>query len=454
MAPKKRPSRVRPKSPARVRTKKRQRRERAHGNHDLLGLGLLAVGPLPRGRHLARGQRRHRRDDDRRLARRALRDGADRRPHRLPRARRAHDRPCVARGREAVPHRSRPRLRRRAHAPRRGAGRRLRQRLGRRSSAAWSAGRGRSSSASSSSGAARSCSPAPPSARSCAARPTSPATPPAPRSARSRPSASRPGTTCPGARPSTRSRTAMPAREPPVDGEAAYPDVVGDAPPLQPVLVDQLDPRRGERPRARARDRRRAGAADPLRLAQQRAAPRLPASRTPTSCAARGRTRASPARPPSAPPRRSCRRSATSGSTRPSSARSSGPRVTRYELQLAPGTKVGKVAGAQGRPRLRARHDRDPHPRADPRQAGRRRRGAQPLAEHRHARRHLRRAARRRRARSPSGSARTSPARPSTPTSPACRTSSSPARPARGSRAASTRCSARSSCARRRTTCA
>ena len=44
MAPKKRPSRVRPKSPARVRTKKRQRRKRAHGNHDLLGLGLLAAG--------------------------------------------------------------------------------------------------------------------------------------------------------------------------------------------------------------------------------------------------------------------------------------------------------------------------------------------------------------------------------------------------------------------------
>jgi DNA segregation ATPase FtsK/SpoIIIE, S-DNA-T family len=43
MAPKKRPSRVRPKSPARVRTK-RQRPGRAHGNHDLLGLGLLAAG--------------------------------------------------------------------------------------------------------------------------------------------------------------------------------------------------------------------------------------------------------------------------------------------------------------------------------------------------------------------------------------------------------------------------
>ena len=51
---------------------------------------------------------------------------------------------------------------------------------------------------------------------------------------------------------------------------------------------------------------------------------------------------------------------------------------------------------AQGRPLLRARDDRDPHPRADPGQAGGRRRGAEPGAEDRHARRHLRRPARRR----------------------------------------------------------
>jgi S-DNA-T family DNA segregation ATPase FtsK/SpoIIIE len=44
MAPKKRPSRVRPKSPARVRKKKRAQRQRSHGHHDLLGLGLLALG--------------------------------------------------------------------------------------------------------------------------------------------------------------------------------------------------------------------------------------------------------------------------------------------------------------------------------------------------------------------------------------------------------------------------
>ena len=44
MAPKKRPSRVRPKSPARVRKHKRARRQGARGNRDLIGLGLLAAG--------------------------------------------------------------------------------------------------------------------------------------------------------------------------------------------------------------------------------------------------------------------------------------------------------------------------------------------------------------------------------------------------------------------------
>ena len=100
----------------------------------------------------------------------------------------------------------------------------------------------------------------------------------------------------------------------------------------------------------------------------------------------------------------------------------SGPRVTRYELQLAPGHEGRQGRPAEGRPELRARDDRDPHPRADPRQAGGGRRGAEPQPEPGHARRHLRRGARRPRARSRSGSARTSPARRSGPTSRACRT--------------------------------
>ncbi len=89
--------------------------------------------------------------------------------------------------------------------------------------------------------------------------------------------------------------------------------------------------------------------------------------------------------------------------------RIAGPRVTRYELQLAPGTKVSKVAAlkddlsyalATTEIRILA-----PIP---GKQAG-------------------------------SGSARTSPATRSGPTSRGCRTSSSPARPAPGNPAASTR---------------
>ena len=71
-----------------------------------------------------------------------------------------------------------------------------------------------------------------------------------------------------------------------------------------------------------------------------------------------------------------------------------GPRVVRYELQLAPGTKVSKVAGAEGRPLVRTRDDGDPHSRSDPRKAGGRGGGPESLAEARHARRHLRRPAR------------------------------------------------------------
>ena len=44
MARKKRPTRVRPKSPARVRKTKRKRRERGRQHHELLGLGLLCAG--------------------------------------------------------------------------------------------------------------------------------------------------------------------------------------------------------------------------------------------------------------------------------------------------------------------------------------------------------------------------------------------------------------------------
>ena len=117
---------------------------------------------------------------------------------------------------------------------------------------------------------------------------------------------------------------------PPIDGVEEFPDVV--APP--PLLVFDEEPRR----RARR-------AAEPVRRH-------------------RGRRRR---RPLHAPRRGVLRRSKGAPATAPSAARTSpetlvaalgnfgvdatvvgeiaGPRVTRYELQLAPGTKVSKVAG-------------------------------------------------------------------------------------------------------------
>ena len=66
-----------------------------------------------------------------------------------------------------------------------------------------------------------------------------------------------------------------------------------------------------------------------------------------------------------------------------------GPHITRYELRLAPGHEGRQGGPAQGRPRLRARRHRHPHPRADPRQAGGWRRGAERAPPHRQARRRL-----------------------------------------------------------------
>ncbi len=70
-----------------------------------------------------------------------------------------------------------------------------------------------------------------------------------------------------------------------------------------------------------------------------------------------------------------------------------GPRVTRYELQLAPGTKVGKVANLKDdlSYALATTEIRILAP--IPGKSGGRRRGAEPQPEPRHARRHLRRPA-------------------------------------------------------------
>ncbi len=131
----------------------------------------------------------------------------------------------------------------------------------------------------------------------------------------------------------------------------------------------------------------------------------------------------------------------------------SGPRVTRYELQLAPGTKVAKVAALKDdlSYALATTEIRILAPIPGKQAVGVEVPNASP--EPRHARRRLRRPAAGGQPAVASGWGRTSRATPSGPTSRACRTCSSPARPARASPAASTRSSPRSCCAPRPTTC-
>ena len=128
-------------------------------------------------------------------------------------------------------------------------------------------------------------------------------------------------------------------QDPPVDGEEAYPDVVGDAPPQQPVLVDQLEP---------------VGAELALETDDLPEPPSLfdPATsehvdyRLPDAGVLRR------SRPHDGQPGAAAERTAEAllqalghfGIDATLVGQVVGPRVTRYELQLAPGTKVGKVA--------------------------------------------------------------------------------------------------------------
>jgi S-DNA-T family DNA segregation ATPase FtsK/SpoIIIE len=127
---------------------------------------------------------------------------------------------------------------------------------------------------------------------------------------------------------------------PPVDGEQAYPDVVGDAPGSHPVLVDQLahlagpadaepEPVPAEQP----------ALFDPP--TSEHAGYRLPDSNV-----------LKRSRPHEGQPGKAAERTAEAllqalanfGIDATLVGQVVGPRVTRYELQLAPGTKVGKVA--------------------------------------------------------------------------------------------------------------
>ena len=125
---------------------------------------------------------------------------------------------------------------------------------------------------------------------------------------------------------------------PPVDGEKAYPDVVteADSAPVAPVLVDQLGDESVEEPE---REPPPEVVFEPKRGAHETY--RLPDA---------GVLRRS--RPQNGQPAKAAERTAEAlvralanfGIEATLVGQVAGPRVTRYELQLAPGTKVGKVA--------------------------------------------------------------------------------------------------------------
>ena len=130
------------------------------------------------------------------------------------------------------------------------------------------------------------------------------------------------------------------SQEPPVDGAQAYPDVVGDAPLATPVLVDQLaEPLDAELDLVPA-------AAEPPTLfdppTSEHADYRLP------DASVLRRSRPHEGQPGKAAERTAealLQALANFGIDATLVGQVVGPRVTRYELQLAPGTKVGKVAG-------------------------------------------------------------------------------------------------------------
>jgi DNA segregation ATPase FtsK/SpoIIIE, S-DNA-T family len=121
---------------------------------------------------------------------------------------------------------------------------------------------------------------------------------------------------------------------PPIDGEEAFPDVVSETPPPPPILLDQLDDVEIEEPEVREPD-----LFEPV--STEHGDYQLPDS------GVLRRSRAKKGQPAKAAEKTSnalLEALANFGVDAHLVGQVVGPRVTRYELQLAPGTKVGKVA--------------------------------------------------------------------------------------------------------------
>jgi DNA segregation ATPase FtsK/SpoIIIE, S-DNA-T family len=123
---------------------------------------------------------------------------------------------------------------------------------------------------------------------------------------------------------------------PPLDGEVAYPDVVNESPAPPPLLVEQLEERE---PLAPPEPEPEPSLFDPVTT--EHAGYRLP------DASVLRRSRADKGQPEKAIERTAealIQALGNFGVEAHVSGQVVGPRVTRYELQLAPGTKVGKVA--------------------------------------------------------------------------------------------------------------
>jgi S-DNA-T family DNA segregation ATPase FtsK/SpoIIIE len=126
------------------------------------------------------------------------------------------------------------------------------------------------------------------------------------------------------------------SQAPPIDGEQAYPDVVSDVQPPAPVLVHQLEPETEAEPEPPAQEDT---LFDPP--TSEHVGYRLP------DPGVLRRSRAHESQPAKAAERTAealLQALANFGIDATLVGQVVGPRVTRYELQLAPGTKVGKVA--------------------------------------------------------------------------------------------------------------
>ena len=192
----------------------------------------------------------------------------------------------------------------------------------------------------------------------------------------------------PAGRPSLRALPTPPVADPPLDGSREFADLYGEIPELSDP-PQAPEPARRSRARGACcrRDRRRGDARHPRRAAPGASADSVsPASGEHPRPHQAGQRRRPGSRARGQSPHRGPGQLRSGGTRR---GQGHGPACDALRAPAGCGNQGEPRLAAPRRPRLRARHDRDPDPRAHPRQAGGRRRGPQHLGEPGDARRHL-----------------------------------------------------------------